>query len=224
MSVRILIICREGDAQQKYLDECKELGAQIDTVSMLEEFYQAVTYTPYNGLMIDMPTKLKVFGEEKEKVNNILQQYPVIQLTFQEKSGQIRAFYSGLVKGNGTIKDFITRECLSFGARTIRSNHRRNITFNVILSKSKNVSNADHERSVTTNVSRGGCFIYSTDNWEVNSDAWFIIKELTDQTHIWGHVCRKVDWGKHMCVPGIGLQFKDIKESQLDEICTKSHI
>ncbi len=58
----------------------------------------------------------------------------------------------------------------------------------------------------------------------MNSDVWFIIKELTDQAPIRGKVLRKIDWGKSMCVPGIGLQFTEIKESQFEEICKKSHI
>ena len=224
MSIRVLLVCSEGIAQRKYLDASKELGAQIDIASSLKEFYEAIIETPYNGLMIDVPTKLKVFGNEKEKVNNILEQYPVTSLVIDSKSGQINSFCSGQAKASGTLEDFITQQCGSFNARTLRSDRRRNNIFNVILSKSNNVSHEDHEKTVIMNVSRTGCFIFSTGNWEVNSDAWFIIKELTDQTPIRGQVRWKVDWNKGMSVPGIGVKFEDIKDCQFKEICDKSKI
>jgi Tfp pilus assembly protein PilZ len=69
------------------------------------------------------------------------------------------------------------------------------------------------------NISRGGCFIFSNHKWEAGSDAWFIIKELTDQTPIRGEIKRKIDWGQKMSVPGIGIQFMDISDSQFKEIC-----
>lgn len=152
MDIRVLLICKEGPAQQKYLEASKGLGAQIETATSTTEFFKALINTSYNGLMIDMLTKVKVFSEDKEKVNNILKLYPVIQLTFEEKSGQTRAFYSGQIKGNGTIEDFITKKCTSFDARAMRSNRRRNIVFNVILSKSKNISDENSERTVSINV------------------------------------------------------------------------
>jgi hypothetical protein len=72
MSIRVLLVCVEGTAQQEYLRASKELGAQIDIASSLNEFYEAVTRTPYNGLMIDMFTKIKYFSnilvEAKKKL------------------------------------------------------------------------------------------------------------------------------------------------------------
>ncbi|MHC4184073.1 MAG: hypothetical protein ACYSR0_12070 [Planctomycetota bacterium] len=224
MSIRVLLVCVEGTAQQEYLRASKELGAQIDIASSLNEFYEAVTRTPYNGLMIDMFTKIKYFSGSEEKTNNILKRYPVLQLTFEVKSGHTRTFYSGLVNGRATIEDFLTRKCLSFDARTMRSDPRKDIIFNVILSKSNKLSDADHERTVTMNVSRVGCFIFSVADWEVNNDAWLIIKELSDQTPIRGQVQRKIDWGISMCIPGIGIKIKDIKDCQLKELCDKSRL
>ena len=74
------------------------------------------------------------------------------------------------------------------------------------------------------NISRGGCFIFSIGDWEVNNDALFIIKELTDLTPICGQVRWKIDWGSKMSVPGIGVKFKEIKDSQLKDLFDKSRI
>jgi Tfp pilus assembly protein PilZ len=221
MSTKILLVCKEGASLQNYLDEANGRGVQIDVATTTKEFYDATIETPYNGVMIDMPTKIKDFRADREKVDNILQLYPVMQLTFNEKTKQLRAFYSGLINGSGSIEEFITNKCPFYSARSVRSSRRKVINFNVVLSKSKHVSDLNYEKTITMNVSQKGCFIYSTDNWEINSDVWFTIKELTDQTPIHGQILRQVDWGSYMSIPGIGLQFKDIKDCQREDIQAK---
>lgn len=217
MSIKFLLVCREGTSLLRYLDEVKGRCEQIDVATTIKEFYDATIETPYSGLMIDMPTKIKDFSADREKVNNILQLFPVVQLTFNERTKQLKAFYSGLLNGSGSIEEFITHKCLFFSARTLRAYRRKVINFNVILSKSNNITE-NSERTITMNVSQGGCFIYSTDKWEINSDVWFTINELTDQTPIHGQVLRQVDWGTYMGIPGIGLQFKDIKDCQREDL------
>ncbi|MFQ5964438.1 MAG: hypothetical protein ACE5KZ_09155 [Candidatus Scalinduaceae bacterium] len=166
MSVRILLVCKKGSARQKYLDASKKLGARVDVVSSFKELFKVIVGMPYNGLMIDMLTKIRSHSDEKGRAQNIFEHYPVIQLTFDMKSGQIRTLYIGKVKGSGTLDNFITQQCCSFSARIIRSNLRRDINFNVILSKSKNVSSGDYEKTVIMNIDLGGCFIFSSSNWE----------------------------------------------------------
>ncbi len=221
MSIKILLACKEGASLQKYLDETKGSDAQIDVATTINEFFIATIERPYNGLMIDMPSKIKNFRTDREKINNILQLFPVIQLTFNEKTNQMKAFYSGLINGNGSIDEFITHKCSPFNARKIRSLHRKVINFNVILSKTDNVYDLNNEKTVTMNVSQSGCFIYSIDKWEINSNVWFTIKELTDQAPIHAQIIWQVDWGTYLNIPGIGLQFKDIKNCQLEDLQAK---
>lgn len=224
MSIRVLLICREGIARQKYLDACKGQDARIDVASSFEGLNKAIVRIPYNGILIDMPTKLITLSKDKERVGTILELYPTARLTFNDKSGQLCVFYSNQTAGNRTLDDFLAQQCRPFTARTIRSDPRRAVVFNVILSKSKNVSYEDDEKTVIMNISKGGCFIFSNHKWEAGSDAWFIIKELTDQTPICGQIKWKVDWGSKMSVPGIGVKFKEIKDSQLKDLCDKSRI
>ncbi len=221
MSTKILLVCSEGASLQKYIDESKGRDAQIDVATTTNEFFNATIETSYNGLMIDMPTKIKDFRADREKVNNILQLFPVIQLTFNEKTNQITTFYSGLINGRGSIEEFIMHKCTLFSARKLRSSRRKVINFNVILSKTKHVSDSNYEKTVAINVSQNGCFIYSIDKWEINSNVWFTIKELTDRKPIRAQVIRQVEWGTHMSIPGIGLQFNDIKDCQREDLQAK---
>lgn len=224
MSIRVLLVCREGTSLQKYLDACKGQDARIDVASSFEDLYKAIVKTSYNGILIDMPTKIITLSNDKERVDNILGLYPVARLTFNEESGQLRIFYSNQFTEGGTLGDFLSQQCRSFTARTIRSDRRKEVVFNVILSKCKDVSLEDDEKTVIMNISKRGCFIFSNNKWETGSDAWFIIKELTDQTPIRGEVKWNIDWGQERSVPGIGIQFMDISDSQVKEICAISRL
>ena len=68
MSIRVLLICREGISLQKYLDACKGQDARIDVASSFEDIYKAIVKTSYNGIMIDMPTKIKTLSNYNKRI------------------------------------------------------------------------------------------------------------------------------------------------------------
>lgn len=224
MSTRMILVAREGDAKQAYLDAIKTLEVHVDTVSSFSELYKALLNTPYHGVMVDLLTKLRAPKEEQGLVHEILELFPVVQLNWEGKAEKIRTLYFGQSIGGGTIEDFICEECRSFNARTIRSHLRRNINFNVVLSKNGKFSEKNNAKTVTIDVSRGGCFIYTIDEWERNIDSWLQLKELDDSTPILGEVKWRIPWGSTMKIPGIGVKFKEISEVQLEEICEKYHL
>jgi hypothetical protein len=218
MNTRVILVSLEGSEKQAYLNAIKPLGVQIDTVSTITELHRALAENLYNGIMIDLVTKIKASKDEKALIHQILELYPVVQLKLEDKSGSIQTLYFGQSTGMGTLEDFIRQECRSFIPRKIRSSPRRKIHFNVILSKNANFSERDIENTVTMDVSEGGCFLYSATNWDAASDAWMTIKELKDATPIRGEVRWQISWGKTMKIPGIGVKFENIGKSQLEEI------
>ncbi len=51
MSIRLLLVCREGIARQKYLDACKGLEVSIDIASTYQELLDSAVSNPYNGMI-----------------------------------------------------------------------------------------------------------------------------------------------------------------------------
>jgi len=137
------------------------LEVLIDTASTYQELLDSAVNTPYNGMMVDIPTKLKSLSMDKESASKIFDWFPTLQLIYNEKSGQIRTISSGQTNSIETFEVFIARRCISFKARTIRSDRRKAVVFNVILSKCKDVNHEDEEKTVIMNISKGGCFIFS---------------------------------------------------------------
>ena len=106
----------------------------------------------------------------------------------------------------------------------IRSAIRRTIHFNVVLSKSGNFTANEVEKTVTLNVSRDGCYILTTQQFEDRSSVAFIIKELDHRTPIVGEIRWVIPWGKTMRIPGIGIKFEDIHCDQHAEMVEKYNL
>jgi hypothetical protein len=216
--MKLILVCKEGDARQAYLREVKTLGVEVDVVSSYYEFLRTMASIPYQGLMIDLVTQMKMSMEEKNVSKEILGFFPIIQLKWDAESGSIRNISFSKSTTSDSIKEFIHNECQSFTARAIRLNMRKLVHFNVLLSNDESMGEAFLERTVTMNISRGGCYLFSCRDWSLNPNAWFIINELQDKTPIAGDVRWSVEWGKQMTIPGSGLSFKRIKQSQIEEL------
>ena len=219
--MKLILVCKEGNARQAYLNEIKALGVDVDVVSSYYEFLKTRVSNPYQGLMIDLVTQMKMPMEEKNVSKEILGFFPTIQLKWDAESGSIRNISFGKTSTSGSLREFIHTECQSFTARAVRLNMRKVVHFNVLLSKDELMNEKALERTVTINISKGGCFLFSGLDWSNTPNAWFIINELQDKTPIAGDIRWSVQWGKQMTIPGIGLSFKHIKPSQIEELVDK---
>jgi hypothetical protein len=216
--MKLLLVCKEGNARQAYLDETKALGIDVDVFPSFYDFLKTMANTPYQGLLIDLETQMKMSLEEKNVSKAILEFFPTLQLKWHAESRSLRNISLGMKTTNVSLKEFIITECQSFTARAVRLNMRNMVNFNVLLSTDESMYERFLERTVTINVSRGGCFLSSGRDWSNYATAWFIINELQDKTPIAGNIHWSVEWGKQMTIPGIGVGFRYIKQSQIEEL------
>lgn len=221
MKKKVVLVCGDENTRKVYLDHIKPHGIHVDTVSSLKELHQSLIENSYNGVLIDIKTKIRASLKEKELVYKILELYPAAQLLHDQKTGIIRATFIGKSRGSGSIASFIEVECHSFNKRSIRSNSRKKVHFNVVLQKKGDFSLTKTDRSVTLDVSVGGCFIYSIDDWEVGNSVWFVLKELANDKPIQGVVRWVKCWGERMQIPGFGVEFEEICKEQLVEMRDK---
>jgi len=220
MNVKVILVCQEeGEAKQAYINAVKPFGVKVDTVPSFSELHKMLCENYYNGVMVDFRTKMKASNKEKELVHDVFEQFPVAQLNFEEKTGSIRSFHYSRESKGETLESFIKEECRSFIARPIRSSIRKIIHFNVILSNTGDFTKEGIDRTVTMNVSKGGCFIYSVDDLQTDANVMMVFKELEDQKPILGEVRWKALWGEAMQIPGIGVKFENLSEGQLAQIC-----
>jgi hypothetical protein len=216
-TMKLILVCKEGAARQAYLNETKALGVEVDAVSSFYEFLQQMYCNPYQGLLIDLVTQMKMSLEEKNVSKEILGFFPTIQLKWHAESGSIKNISYGKTTTCRTLQEFIHMECPSFTPRAVRLNTRKMFHLNVLLSTDESMHEKFLERTVTVNISKSGCFLFSCKDWSNCKNAWFIANELRDKTPIAGNVRWSVEWGKLTMIPGIGISFNHIKQSQIEE-------
>jgi len=224
MAIKIILVSRKGEPEKAYLSELKKIGIKADVVSSFKELFKSMLVTPYNGVLVDLMIRISAPREDKILVHEVLETFPVITMRWDSKTGVMRTFYYGQFKSDSTLEDFINRECRFFRARTIRSSVRRNIHLNIMMSKNGDFIEENIIKTITLNISGGGCFLYNSEDMDDVTNAWIIIKELSDKKPIYCEIRWVHKWGEIMRIPGIGLKFLDISESQLQELSEKYNI
>lgn len=218
MDIHVLLIAADEEVREKYKAVIQSLGVNVTAVPSFKNQEKTVVEKRYHGLLVDLQTKFKAVKDDKEFIRNIMGKFPVAHLNIIKSTQEIRILYQGS-RQNASIEDFLTQECSKFTPRRFRYHPRKPIHFNLILSSDIGFIKGHHQRTATIDVSRGGCFIFSTGQWRESDDVWFIIKELKDNSPVHGRVRHYVAWGTDLKLPGIGVEFLDIDDGQNEQIC-----
>jgi hypothetical protein len=112
------------------------------------------------------------------------------------------------------LEDLIREACWDSPARKLRSEERKPLHYNVLLSTTSEFDPRTLIRTVTMDVSSNGCFLFTSARFQLGGRVWLRIVDLYDKSPISGIVRHKRKWGEAMVVPGIGIEFETITESQ----------
>lgn len=223
MSMKLALVSPEGENRNVYARAIEAVGVQYDVVTTFKELYYAMEKVPYNGILIDLATKMKAPHDDLGFVENVLEKFPVLYLKWEDHAKAIRTYYPGQHSLGGDLGEFINKQCCFFEARRVSTEKRLFIHFSVLLSKDSAFREGNVGQTITIDVSKGGCFIFTNQEWEIRSNVWIIVKGISDETPITGEVRWFSKWGCSEQNPGIGVKFLQIKETQINEICnTKS--
>jgi hypothetical protein len=215
MDIRLLLIAQNDPARKSYLSALEKCAVQVFVSESFQDLSREICGRSYHGIFVDLQTKMKAIKTNKNQVYGLVENFPVCQLKINDHTGEIDCFHHSQKFGD-TMLDFINNECRQFVPRMIRSDRRKEFHLNVVLYKHED--DIQPELSATINISKGGCFIFSTRQWEEGGDVWIRIKELTDNSLISGQIRHVARWGESMRIPGIGVEFRGISASQLEEI------
>ncbi|OQY17776.1 MAG: hypothetical protein B6I36_08470 [Desulfobacteraceae bacterium 4572_35.1] len=216
---RVLLYVHPAQREEIYLRAIAETAVECDVVHSFADYFAAGRGGSYNGLLLDIVSSIRATGADREVIKNLLEVYPSLRLRYDPASEEIRTLMTGAGSGQKiTIEQFIDTYCRSFPARGLRLYKRKPIHCNVLYSLYGDMPDEESTRSVTIDLSEGGCFIYTIERLAVGTCLWLSFVELMDNSPIYVRVCWSREWGHSMNIPGIGLQFLEIDSGQRDEI------
>jgi hypothetical protein len=215
MQIRVLLIVQDEKAKEKYVRAIEEEGVKVYTSASFTDLSEEICRQTFHGIFLDYATKLRALRLNKGYIYGLLEKFPICQLKIEAVSGRVRCFYP---TGGAILyaRDFIQKECGQFVPALIRSDPRKPIHLNILIYPQP--ESEDPEQSVTLNLSRSGCFLFSTRRWEVGAEVWIRIKEAGDPSLIQCQIRNMIFWGESMRIPGIGVEFKKILESQSHDL------
>jgi hypothetical protein len=217
--VRVLLIAEEGAPRTAYEKALQDMGAAYDALSSPSQMKSRLIETPYNGLLLDVPTMIRATGREKMRVNEMLERFPVLRLIYDAKKQSIRGLHYGRSSDNTTtLQCFIEKTCATLPPRSIRSADRCNLHLNVWLLPQPHAPLSAGERTVTTNASEVGCFIITSRPWKGFERLWLVFREFRDKTPVETSVRWRKPWGEKPELPGLGVQFEAISRTQREDL------
>ncbi len=216
--MRVVLLSPIGEIRKAYCKELSRIGIQPDIVATFKELYDSMTQVSYNGVLLDIKTKVQAREEENTAIMSILERFPVAELRWDSNTKETGIYYQGQKKEGGSLDDFVSRVCRLYDAKKISVEKRYDISLSVILARNNDFQEENVEKTISLDISEKGCSLFSMDKWEIGDSAWFIFKDLADQAPIMGKVRWSVEWGTGLQHPGIGIKFDKVKQVQINEI------
>lgn len=217
--LKLLLYVHDQELQQRYLQVLPTQGVTCEVVSSFEEFFKQSETVPCSGVLLDIVSTIRANPFDRDVIKELLEVYPSLRLRWDPATGDIRTLMTGAGPGqNVSIESFISTYCSAFTPRSLRMRQRKNIHCNVLYSPHDQMAKEVSQKTVTMDLSDGGCFLFMPQNMAVGERLWLRFLELMDNTPILVEVqwCR--EWGKSMKVPGVGVRFVLIQPGQLEEI------
>ena len=217
--VKLLLYVHDSEIGKKYLNTLSLKDVECEVVHSFELFYEQALGHSYSGLLVDIVSSIRASSSDREVLKNLMEVYPSLRLRWDPEHGDIRTLMTGAGAGQKiSIDHFVKTYCLSFHSRALRLQYRKEIHCNVLCSVYGEMPDDSTQRTITLDLSVGGCFLFSTHRVAKGSLLFLRFLELVDNTPIKVEVqwCR--EWGKSMNVCGFGVRFLEMQPDQREEI------
>ena len=216
--VQILLLVSQ-DFSGPMLDHLRDNGAGYHIATSPEEALEYLRGHAVNGIIISVPAFMRMEGKGKMELSEILPIFPTLRFRY-DKQENITIFDNEHETPQKALVHFFKHVCLQAPERIIRRNQRVSRYFNVLLSPDPTFPPSHTERTATMNVSLdgNGCFCFSVSKWKTGQQGWLQFLDLNDKTPISAEVMHTNRWGRGCRLPGCGLRFTAITETQRQQL------
>jgi len=217
--LNIILLAKDSEVQKHYKEFFVHKGVRFFNIGSEAQLENVLEIIPINGIVADIRTTLRATGTEKLLYTKLEDIYPFIRVRWDEEKEKINTIFPDDSVKN--LDDFITKICVNYDPRVLRTSTRTNLSVNVIISENDQFSGYT-EKSCTLNVSESGLFVItSSPFWKEGQRIYVVINEISSRTPIICTIVRKIFWGEEpLCTPGISIRFDSILNSQQDELFT----
>lgn len=212
----ILLVAQTGVARERYLALLRDLGARVLVAEEPDEVFAALRSGDFSGIVFDEPTLLANDAFDPGELRSLCERYPALYVMLDPDTDKLYVLgdcqYASSRQG---IEAFVS-ECQDFSPPAMRIGARRRATLPVLLSRDFTDPKAVVEATMTLNISRVGCFVFTVAAWERGEQGWLIFDDV-DPRPVLVRVIWRQSWGSRRAA-GLGLRFEEPHEALLSEI------
>ncbi|ACH37746.1 PilZ domain protein [Citrifermentans bemidjiense Bem] len=219
--IRILIVVKDAETASAYVDAVTESGATCDVAHSFQEMSALATDRVYNGIVVDILTLVRCSKEEKVIAYEIINLFPVLRVKWEPRHKKIKLTpleQSFSPDTDSALRFFIQTRCKAFPARSLRKEKRKLVNLNLLYCRDNRFLDGEACKSFTINISPTGVFLHTMEEFRVGETIWLRFLEFADQTPVEATVCWSQRWGVTRCVPGAGVKFESLTESQRQDV------
>jgi Tfp pilus assembly protein PilZ len=212
--ISIAVLSGDKDEEQAIAEAVSALHVKLAFASTMRNLRDILFDQPCSGILLGITSLVGIDQASKSFGQSLEHVYPVARIRWNPADGSFSliSFRNGRVE---TLADF-SAICSSVSPRRLRSWERLPKTLNVLISSTPDLANAT--RAFTTNISLRGCFLHTFQEWNVGDAVFIQIQELSSQRIIDGNVVRYIPWGTPFRVQGIGIQFVNMDDEQVEAL------
>lgn len=219
--IRILIVVKDAESANAYVDAVTGSGAVCDVAHSFQEMSTLATDKVYNGIVVDILTLVRCSKEEKEIAYEIINLFPVLRVKWEARHKKIKLTpleQSFSPDTDSALRFFIQTRCKAFPARSLRKDKRKLVNLNLLYCRDDRFLDGQAHKSFTINLSSSGAFLHTMEDFRLGEKIWLRFLEFADQAPIEATVCWSLSWGVSRCIPGAGVKFEALSESQKQDL------
>jgi len=187
------VVVAHSEATRDFLAlSLKSKGMNAVLLASLAELPGALEAAAVCGILLELTSAIKASAQEKRITQDFVELYPSAK--FRLAADQV------LIVGE-TLDGFVDR-CLKFEPRWARKFPRVAKYLAVYISADETFM--DSEKTVTTDASEGGYFVYSSREWRIGTRVW--LRFPGHKVALRGTVRSFRPWGNNEWLPGIGIE------------------
>ena len=192
-----VVVASSDDVRRVIAASLEDLGLDVRAVSALGELPVIVKEVAVGGILLELATSIQSSPEEKEEAHEITRLYAFAR--FRLLGDEVR------ILGAGNSLEAFAERCRQSRPRVTRREARERRHLGVYVSGDPGFEDA--EKTVTIDISKGGCFVYSSREWRVGDSVW--LRFPGEEADFSGTVRFWREWGNDREIPGIGIRFRE---------------
>lgn len=176
---------------------------------------ESMLAAPLNGVILEVGRLLRSSRHEQDVLREYLEPFPVLRVNVQCKDN------GAILRPLGSLEQFLSTVSPEFLARTVRAGVRIRLHLPVLVAGVADQVFARATPTYSLDVSQGGMFLFSAQDW--SGTEWVRLKcpFLKDDTPFMGHIRWRKPWGGLFEPSGFGLMFVDMRDGQHAELCER---